>query len=200
MSSLDRLVDLVKKTGDRLVIYDPTHGRDIVLLNLDAYEDLTIGRRHAHAMSEEQLLDQINRDISVWRSNRDMHEYEQLSGVLEEELSEHPPADPFEEDFFHASDWHRAGNVIDETYGSWMNEIDEEMDEEMDVEEIERLKRRMTEQKNRGMAGNERASLLQEVSLDSIRPVPLRGEQQEEIRAEGESLPGQDPVFYEEPV
>jgi hypothetical protein len=41
--SLDRLINLAKRTGDRLIIHDPVQGRDLVILDIDAYEKLVLG-------------------------------------------------------------------------------------------------------------------------------------------------------------
>lgn len=38
--SLDRLIALAKRTGDRLIVHDPYGDHDIVILNLDQYERL----------------------------------------------------------------------------------------------------------------------------------------------------------------
>lgn len=44
MSSLDRLIDLAKKTGDRLIVHDPINGRDVVIMGIEMYEDLVTGQ------------------------------------------------------------------------------------------------------------------------------------------------------------
>ena len=38
--SIDRLIRLARKTGDRLIIHDPSDERDIVIMDLDQYEIL----------------------------------------------------------------------------------------------------------------------------------------------------------------
>jgi len=40
MSSLDRLIRLAQRTGDRLIVHDPVEGQDIVLLDIASYERL----------------------------------------------------------------------------------------------------------------------------------------------------------------
>lgn len=40
MSSLYRLIDLAKRTGDRLIVHDPENGQDTVIMSVDQYEDL----------------------------------------------------------------------------------------------------------------------------------------------------------------
>ena len=36
----DRLLDLAKRTGDPLIVHDPLHGQDVVVMSLDYYEML----------------------------------------------------------------------------------------------------------------------------------------------------------------
>ncbi len=43
--SLTRLIELAKRTGDRLIVHDPYSDRDIVIMNLDQYE-LLLDRVH----------------------------------------------------------------------------------------------------------------------------------------------------------
>lgn len=69
--SLDRLINLVKKTGDRLVVHDPINGHDIILMDIDSYEDMLFSAETDRGqMNEAELLDQINRDIAIWRAKR----------------------------------------------------------------------------------------------------------------------------------
>lgn len=106
MSSLDRLIKLAKKTGDRLIVHNPADGSDIVIMDIDDYETLfdeakndSAVSRDVRGLSERQLLNQINRDISIWRAN------EQLES---EEDSDVP-------DFAESSsDWHSAGSIIED--------------------------------------------------------------------------------------
>ena len=40
MSSLERLIKLAQKTGDRLIVHDEFSGRAVVILDVDTYENL----------------------------------------------------------------------------------------------------------------------------------------------------------------
>ena len=40
MSSLERLIKLAQKTGDRLIVHDEFSGRAVVILDVDTYEKL----------------------------------------------------------------------------------------------------------------------------------------------------------------
>ena len=84
--SLDRLINLAKLTGDRLIVHDPIQGKDMVIMDVDGYEHLVLGRKKVRDMSERELLDQINRDIAVWRSNKEQNEEWEKTMELEDEL------------------------------------------------------------------------------------------------------------------
>ncbi len=97
---LKRILDLVNKTGDRVVIYDAaapdsTH----VVMNLDAYEALlgTLKKSPSTAkieqkadLTEEDLTDRINREISMWK-NQENPEF-----LSEEDKSKKPWSIPKE--------------------------------------------------------------------------------------------------------
>jgi hypothetical protein len=38
----DRLIDLAKRTGDRLIVHDPVNGNDMVILDIASYERLLV--------------------------------------------------------------------------------------------------------------------------------------------------------------
>lgn len=122
LSRLDRLMRLAQKTGDTLIIHD-REGRDMVLLDVDRYENIVdegycdcMDDYEFHDMTEGEMLDKINRDIAIWRSHQEQNEQTHRARVLERDLVENPPPDPFEEDYSHASDWHKAGSVLEQRH------------------------------------------------------------------------------------
>ncbi len=98
MSSLDRLIKLAKKTGDRLIVHNPIDETDIVIMDVSEYENLLDEKEDVRGLSERQLLNQINRDISIWRAN------DKLESEYEDDALD------FVDD---KSDWHSAGSVLD---------------------------------------------------------------------------------------
>lgn len=75
---LKKILDLVNRTGDRVVIYDAASpDTSYVVMNLDAYEGLlgapkksptTVKNDVKDDLTEEDLTDRINREISVWKN------------------------------------------------------------------------------------------------------------------------------------
>lgn len=121
--SLDRLIKLAQKTGGTLIIQGTGGERDLVVLDVNEYEYLVdrdsgvfdFKHHDVRELSETELLDRINRDIGIWRANRDMEDAYTHHELLEDELEE-DPFDPFAEDMMHREEWHRAGEVLENKY------------------------------------------------------------------------------------
>ncbi|NCA95645.1 MAG: hypothetical protein EOM74_01560 [Methanomicrobia archaeon] len=92
---LKKILNLIKKTGDRVVLFDGANPDDTyVLMNLDSYSDLSGGAKQNQAvgsgksiiaenqaqkepeenLTEEDLTDKINREILMWK-NREHEPY-----------------------------------------------------------------------------------------------------------------------------
>ena len=72
-NQLQKAINLAKKTGDRLIVYDPKNIDDIyVIMSLDDYEKLVIGHSEVRSLTEDELLDKINRDIAIWKSEQEI--------------------------------------------------------------------------------------------------------------------------------
>ena len=71
-NQLQKALALSKKTGDRLIVFDL--GRDVdpfVVMDLAEYEKIIIGQSGVRGLTEDELLDKINRDIAIWRGEQD---------------------------------------------------------------------------------------------------------------------------------
>ena len=67
-NQLQKAINLVKKTGDRLIVFDKAEsGNPFVVMSIDEYEKLVIGRSEVRGLTENELLDKINRDIAICR-------------------------------------------------------------------------------------------------------------------------------------
>lgn len=88
-SQFQKAIDLIKKTGDKLIIFNsakPDNG--YVIMGVKDYENLVLGKSEVRGLTENELLDKINRDIAVWKSERE----------FKENLTQYRQADKF--DFF----------------------------------------------------------------------------------------------------
>lgn len=66
-SQLDRIIKLVRRTGDRFVIMDKETEEVMVLMNLGEYENLLNDVTPVACLPEEDMLQKINHDIARWR-------------------------------------------------------------------------------------------------------------------------------------
>ena len=111
MSSLDRLIDLAKRTGDRLIVHDPIEGCDVVILDVDEYERLVLNKKER----QEDELDRVFSDDygDDWQNQP-------------EDWRSQP------------EDWHTAGSVLEDRYGShnWPDEEEELSDDDIKIEDI----------------------------------------------------------------
>lgn len=104
-SQLNQVLKLVRRTGDKIVIMDNESEEVMVLLGLNDYEKLLSGDRKVEDLSEEELLEKINREVSLWREHNEDENFDieeplsdqrvrveskkELSGEAEEKLIPH---------------------------------------------------------------------------------------------------------------
>lgn len=70
--NLQKALKLSQKTGDRLIVFDSRGETEpFVVMPIDKYEDLVGLEEPIHELTEEQLLDKINRDIASWRAHKE---------------------------------------------------------------------------------------------------------------------------------
>jgi len=68
---LQKAINLVKKTGDKLIVFDSAKPDNVfVVLSLKDYENLVLGKSEVRGLTEDELLDKINRDIAIWKSDQ----------------------------------------------------------------------------------------------------------------------------------
>lgn len=127
MSSLSRILQLAAQSDTPVVIYDAATDTDFVLSRGNGYADHLLDvedeiledwydierRTLIEDMDSDDLIDQINRDIAVWRAKDEQERRATIASKLEDELIEVPLRDPFEEDFHHSSDWHSTADILD---------------------------------------------------------------------------------------
>ena len=185
--SLDRLIDLAQKTGDRLIVHDRYSERDLVILDIDSYEQLIEGKKDVRQMTEGQMLDQINRDIAIWRASQH----------LEQDFADVPApweTDVDEEWEKEESPWHRAGGVMEDRYSDWAMP-DEKPEAKMQIPDWPDWN-----EPKKDWRGNDDTMPQMEDALPN--PIPRSFQVLEDNHggiSEAEALPD-EPVFYEEPV
>lgn len=69
-TQIQRLINLIKRTGDRCVIIDNDSDEILTLMRLQDYEKMLNSSwgEPLEDLSEKQMMEKINRDISYWKS------------------------------------------------------------------------------------------------------------------------------------
>ncbi len=70
MKDIEHVLTLARSTGDRVIVVD-TDELPIVVMPLPEYERLIGYRQTVQSLTEDELLDKINRDIAVWRQSQE---------------------------------------------------------------------------------------------------------------------------------
>ena len=87
-NQLNRLLQLINRTGDRLVVLDRETDATVVMMEVEEYEKLLNGGPRLEDMSEADILDKINREVAVWREKNLANE---TSTAIEEDLEGFTP-------------------------------------------------------------------------------------------------------------
>jgi len=66
---LEKIIDLIKKTGDNCIVLDALGNPAYVVVDFADYQNLILGKAEVSGLSEEQLLDKINRDVANWKAS-----------------------------------------------------------------------------------------------------------------------------------
>mgnify|MGYP001589276160 FL=1 len=181
--NLDRLLNLARKTGNGLIVYDRDEGRHFAIVDINEYERLVeidgsvenSGDFGADVgeLTERELIDKINGDLALWKSRQEESEYQDRGAFLEEEM-EDDCFDPFAENCLAEDDWHSAGEILNKYHST-------EENNGTDINFLDRF---------------EKNEIKPE---EEIRQIPFENHGEVEI-ATGDRLDGEDPIFFEEPV
>lgn len=70
-----KLIELISRTGDKLIIYDPREELEpFVLLSLDEYERFLNTESKPKVLTETYLSDKISNDIETWQKKSELIE------------------------------------------------------------------------------------------------------------------------------
>lgn len=84
-AQFNKIIELIKKTGDKCVVLDKNQ-EVYVVMSLKDYEKLVTSRSEVHDLTEEELLDKINRDIAIWRSSQEKDKESELEESIKEQF------------------------------------------------------------------------------------------------------------------
>lgn len=69
----DKVLNLVKSTGEHCVIFDQNSEEAFVLMRLEEYENLAKTSDRVQGLTEDELLDRINQDIALWQAGNQLN-------------------------------------------------------------------------------------------------------------------------------
>lgn len=85
---IKKIINLIEKTGDRCIVVDKDGDPAYVILSFSAYEKIIEGKGDVSNLSEEELLEKINRDVATWKESQNeakLQDFETLEQVLSDE-------------------------------------------------------------------------------------------------------------------
>jgi PHD/YefM family antitoxin component YafN of YafNO toxin-antitoxin module len=68
--NLEKVLELTAKTGDKVIVISETH-EPFVILALKEYQALMTHNTSLQELTEQELLEKINRDIAVWKASQE---------------------------------------------------------------------------------------------------------------------------------
>jgi len=75
----NKILDLIEKTGDKFVITEKGGERSYVMMTVEDYEKLLSSPHNDLGnLTEDQLLEKINQEIALWKSNNQKNSKENL--------------------------------------------------------------------------------------------------------------------------
>ena len=91
MKNLNKILELIRKTGDRYLFEDET-GDLYIILSAKDYESLIFKYSEVKNFSEEELLNKINKDIAIWKATQEdeklLEDWQDLEPKTEEKSKE----------------------------------------------------------------------------------------------------------------
>lgn len=119
--SMERLVGLAQRIGGKLIVHNPLEDHDVVILDVDEYEKLVMGK-------EEK-----------WEQEM----------ALDEEIEEEPLFSPSFGHDSHPADWHSISDVINKKYSALggasedeLDFLDDDVGEEIKIEDIAKVEKK----------------------------------------------------------
>lgn len=75
MHNFERIFNLVRKTGDKIVVTNEAGDDVFVIMPLTDYEKIIGGGEDVKNLSEQELWNKVDRDIAIWSANHQGEDY-----------------------------------------------------------------------------------------------------------------------------
>ena len=80
-NSFTKIIDLVKKTGDNCVVLDNNGDPAYVVISFNNYQKMILGKSEIAGLTEDELLEKINRDIATWKAIQEVENQDNFSAL-----------------------------------------------------------------------------------------------------------------------
>lgn len=80
---IKKIINLIEKTGDRCVVVDKEGDPAYVILSFSAYEKIINNEDDVSGLSEDQLLEKINRDVATWKESQNEAKLQNFASLEE---------------------------------------------------------------------------------------------------------------------
>ncbi len=116
MDQLRKIISLIKKTGDRVVVLDEKSESGYVVMTISEYEKLILGQSGVQGLTEDELLAKINRDIAIWKDFQEKSQLPIDQYDFAQDLGNFGEIYPKNEDFFEENNQKNKENDEDQYY------------------------------------------------------------------------------------
>lgn len=132
-TDIEKALNLAKITGDRVIVVDRDLERSFVIISLDEYEKLAVknsGIVEISDLTEDELLDKINRDIAFWRQINQTKEEEANNIDFQKEIIEEEDEEVEEDNIYYYSQEDGRENSFKDFSSSFsLKSIEEDIEE-----------------------------------------------------------------------
>lgn len=168
IDKIKKAINLVRKTGDKIVLFEEAENDGVVIMSIEEYEKLVGGKADSYAgqmalgqededignLTEQELIDKINRNIAAWQNHNqdqldeckmiesflgdDWEEEDELEEATEDEETEDNMYYYSEDNFFHPF---AAANQEKEEAAEGSSEEKPKQEEEAGIEQEQKDRR-----------------------------------------------------------
>ena len=82
--AFENVIKFIQKTNDKCIVLDKNGDIAYVVLSYDEYQKLIENVSGVQNLTEDELLDKINRDIAIWKSaqdDEDLDVWDEINGI-----------------------------------------------------------------------------------------------------------------------
>lgn len=140
MNNLKKITNLIKKTGDKIIVVDDQMEPQFVIMKPTDYEKLLTVAVGVSDLTEDELLSKINRDIAFWKSGQD------LEKDFNQQDKDWSNVDKLDSKSFGQEKKEKLAKKIDDEYRNKKHGVvDDEDIIKREIEKIDDLKRKAVE-------------------------------------------------------